>query len=575
MCYLYSTNCLGSYLQVLLAEQRSIEQPCSLKILSNTQTLSNKVKRILPASFLSNTTYEPLCAPSELSSLSDVDVVLLAIDSIDTDHLPILSAWGNSSLSVIVVTLHLRDTERDLLAQCGICDAITLQDGLEQLLFRSIQQLSTSRNAHLSPQRDMLTGFANRAGFYQRASDLLLHSQLNAAIISLELDGFKKMSIQKGHNYSDRVLQQLSFRLRRTLPPGYLCARFERDEFAILILDSNKKSIASRASSIAQQLCRALSSPYMSSERSTMLPCSMGVAVNCCEQPSDLDELIRQASTARLLAKSRRNCSYKIYEATVEETHSIEQELEPELSTALRGGEFSLYFQPQINLQSGMITGAEALIRWQHAKRGLVMPNDFIPMSERNGMIIPMGYWAIHEAIGLLNRLHKAGHPNSEVAVNVSFRQFQDSNLTKIIRRILAQNPILSGHLKFELTETALVNDELYVSDCIQELSSLGIEFALDDFGTGYSSFSLLQNLPINTVKIDRSFVRHIPDNQRDCNIVSAMISLAHNLGKTVVAEGVETEEQLDFMKSVKCDVVQGYYFSPPVHFDTYLELLS
>ncbi|MCO4759241.1 MAG: EAL domain-containing protein, partial [Oceanospirillaceae bacterium] len=218
---------------------------------------------------------------------------------------------------------------------------------------------------------------------------------------------------------------------------------------------------------------------------------------------------------------------------------------------------------------------AETLIRWRHPKRGLIMPAEFISLCERNGMIIPIGYWAIHQAGMKLKELQLQGYDSCRIGVNLSFRQFQDSNLSQTIHRIISQNQINSAFLEFELTESALISDEQHVSYCLQELSNLSIDFALDDFGTGYSSFALLQKLPISTLKIDRSFIRNVADNPNDAEIVRAIINLAHSLDKKVVAEGVETPEQLDFLIQHGCDQVQGYLYSPPVPFKDFVRMLE
>ncbi len=247
---------------------------------------------------------------------------------------------------------------------------------------------------------------------------------------------------------------------------------------------------------------------------------------------------------------------------------------DPELWRALQREEFELFYQPRIDLRQGEICGAEALIRWRHPEKGLLAPDTFIPRCEESGLIVPLGYWIIQEAGRALPAIHDAGMAG-RIGINLSFRQFQDTYLASTIERLLDEHNMSSQAMEFELTETALCNDEEHVRNTIEQLSRRGVEFSLDDFGTGYSSFSLLQKLPITTLKIDKSFVDGIPGNTDDEEIVRAIINLAHNLNKQVIAEGVETRAQLEFLIRHDCDQVQGFFFSRPVPLDQFLTLVS
>lgn len=247
---------------------------------------------------------------------------------------------------------------------------------------------------------------------------------------------------------------------------------------------------------------------------------------------------------------------------------------DPELWRALQREEFELFYQPRIDLRRGSICGAEALIRWRHPERGLQQPDSFIPACEASGLIVPLGYWIIQE-VGRNLPAMKAAGLDGRIGVNLSFRQFQDRYLAPTIERLMRDHLMDTRTLEFELTETALCSDEEHVRSTISQLSSQGVEFSLDDFGTGYSSFSLLQKLPITTLKIDKTFVDGIPGNPDDEEIVRAIINLAHNLNKQVIAEGVETRAQLEFLIRHDCDQVQGYFFSRPVCLEQFLTLLS
>ncbi len=247
---------------------------------------------------------------------------------------------------------------------------------------------------------------------------------------------------------------------------------------------------------------------------------------------------------------------------------------DPELWRALQREEFELFYQPRIDLRRGSICGAEALIRWRHPERGLQPPDTFIPACEASGLIVPLGYWIIQEVGRTLPAMQEAGL-DGRIGINLSFRQFQDRYLAPTIERLMREHVMDTRTLEFELTETALCSDEEHVRSTISQLSNQGVEFSLDDFGTGYSSFSLLQKLPITTLKIDKSFVDGIPGNPDDEEIVRAIINLAHNLNKQVIAEGVETRAQLEFLIRHDCDQVQGYFFSRPVCLEQFLNLLN
>ena len=244
------------------------------------------------------------------------------------------------------------------------------------------------------------------------------------------------------------------------------------------------------------------------------------------------------------------------------------------MMTALRAEQFELFYQPRIELSSGRIVGAEALIRWRHPEHGLIMPGEFIPISERNGLIVAIGYWVIHQAAIHLRQLRQEGLSIDRLGVNLSFRQFKDEMLVDTIKRLIKQEQVNTRELEFELTESAIFSDEEHVRHCLDSLAEEGITFSLDDFGTGYSSFALLHKLPISALKIDRSFVSQVMESPEAAEIVRSIISLAQNMKIKVIAEGVETREQLEFLIDHECDEIQGYFFSPPISFDEFKRML-
>lgn len=529
-----------------------------------------------------------LCFPTlhalSAESLHADDIVLLGLSDCDEEAfhtLRLLTAQLPTQPLIVLAPEVGGELGNELLKQ-GASDYISLDHATPEALFRAFRY---AREAHQNKTEinqlrnaDPLTGLGNRRCFYQMNLNLIKQvcsGQYQVALLTVDLDGFSKFNSQHGHQAGDEIVLQLRDRLINATPHAHNIHRLGNDEFAIMLACEADDDLHEKTRQQVKTLLLATSSPYKTNNRSSILPCSIGIAYYTSSDELDLDELMRRATRARLQAKQEHPGTYQVYDPSLDNKQCSESELEPELAFALRANQFELFFQPQIDLESGKIAGAETLIRWRHPKRGLIMPAEFIGLCERNGMIIPIGYWAIHQAGIKLKELQLQGYDNCRIGVNLSFRQFQDSNLSQTIHRIISQNQINSAFLEFELTESALISDEQHVSYCLQELSNLSIDFALDDFGTGYSSFALLQKLPISTLKIDRSFIRNVADNPNDAEIVRAIINLAHSLDKKVVAEGVETPEQLDFLIQHGCDQVQGYLYSPPVPFKDFVQMLE
>ena len=460
----------------------------------------------------------------------------------------------------------------DYLPACAAKSAAAVMKAVRfcSLTHKHQQEVSNLRNS------DPLTSANSRCFFYRYATEQLNPASPSSdhfALLSIDLDGFWRFNTRKGHRSGDQVILEFCQRIHSVIGESGTVARLGQDEFAILLKAPCAADATEIAKATASQLMVTMSEAYQYDEARTFLPCSIGIATTPI--PGDLDTLLKNAGLARLSAKKTQASSFVLYDQFLRQNDTREYELEPDVANALRGEQFELYLQPQIAISSGKIVGAEALIRWNHPKQGLVMPAEFIELCERNGMIIPIGYWAIHNAGEQLKTIQALGYEDFRISVNLSFRQFQDIQLVKIIKRILLQNGIQSDLLNLELTESALIRDEQHVSHCLKELADLDVTFSLDDFGTGYSSFSLLQKLPINALKIDRSFIRDITTSTSDAEIVRVIINLAKSLEKEVVAEGVETQEQLEFVRSLGCDHVQGYYYSPPVPMSNFLELLK
>lgn len=467
------------------------------------------------------------------------------------------------------------DIDALLLLHEPLVDRLSLQNFSRELLLRALRYARCNRHNQRALARlkltDPLTGVGNRQLFYQALLSELEEGRPLVLII-VDIDGFSQFNNEFGHDAGDEVVLELSRRLQRCADIRHL-ARIGSDEFALILPLQEGEVIEHRAENLVSELIALLRPGYWIDDNSQVLNCSIGVAYSP-EHSHEFDTLIKQAGLARLRAKKRRGHSYAIFDAKLDQQAQSNIALEPELWRALQKEEFILHYQPRIDLRTGCIVGAEALIRWEHPQRGLVRPDEFIPACERSGLILPIGYWVIQRAGRDMKQIREAGL-HGQIGVNLSFRQFQDSYLARTIERLIHQFEIDTAMLEFELTETALFSDETHVQQSIEALSALGIDFSLDDFGTGYSSFSLLQKLPVTTLKIDKSFIAGVPGNADDEEIVRAIINLAHNLKKKVIAEGVETKSQLEFLIRQNCDQVQGYFFSPPVSLELFLQMLG
>lgn len=482
---------------------------------------------------------------------------------------------AHPGMPIIVFNDHLAEADPSLLVRQPLIDQLSLKKLDRDLLLRSLRYAQCTRRSQDALAQlkitDPLTGVGNRQYFYQALVNELQEKQ-QLALITVDFDSFSRFNNEFGHDAGDEVVLELSRRLRSFGETQHI-SRIGSDEFAFILPVDEADVIEHRTKGLLGELIAALMPAYNIGDGEKTLSCSIGVAYSP-QHSSEFDTLIKQSGLARTRAKQKGGLSYAIYDTRLDRSENEDITLEPELWRALQNEEFVLYYQPRIDLRTGCITGAEALIRWQHPVHGLIPPDSFIPACEKSGLIVPIGYWVIQRAGRDMKLIREAGL-HGHIGVNLSFRQFQDTYLARTIERLIEQFDIDTSMLEFELTETALFSDEMHVKECIKTLSAHGIAFSLDDFGTGYSSFSLLQKLPITTLKIDKSFIAGVPGNPDDEEIVRAIVTLAHNLQKSVIAEGVETKNQLEFLIKQDCDQVQGYFFSPPVSLDVFLKMLG
>lgn len=410
-------------------------------------------------------------------------------------------------------------------------------------------------------EQDTLTGIANRQGFQTLlAARLLENDGRGLALGHLDLDNFRRANDALGHQAGDRLILQVVARLKGQLEVGDQIARLGSDEFALLI---DTRRAPQRAEWMAERITEALSEPYWVDGESLLIGCSLGIAHS--RAGAGADPLMWHAHIAMQQAKGIQGCTFHVFNERINRNARSLADLESELRRALRRDELELHYQPRLCMTSGRIVGLEALVRWRHQERGLLPPSEFVPLAEQSGLIVPLGYWVISRALRDMQALLERQLPPLHMAINLSFRQFQDNQLLATLGRLIAERDIDAQWLEFELTETAVMRRSDLVKQTMDALGRLGVRFSLDDFGTGFSSFVHLNNLPIALLKIDKSFVGEMEQREENRKLVHAMINLAHNLSLEVVAEGVETAGQLALLRSFGCDQVQGYLISKPL----------
>ena len=411
---------------------------------------------------------------------------------------------------------------------------------------------------------DVLTGLPNRFLFLDRLGHAVSQSARShrmIAVMLLDIDNFKNINDTLGHTHGDLLLQDIADRLRRCVRMDDTLARIGGDEFAIVL---EGVSEIEEIALIAQKIVDIFSLPFTPSSQEIYVTPSVGISIYPMDG-RDSDSLLKNADAAMYTAKEYGRNHFRFYTTDMNALAIQRFAMEGALRRAMEREEFTLHYQPQVDIKSGRVIGVEALMRWNHPERGLVPPGEFIPLLEENNLIIPIGEWVLRTACAQCRAWQDAGLPPLRMAVNLSARQFRQDNLVEMIDSILQETGISPKLLELELTEGLLMENISETSLILEQLKSRGVQVAIDDFGTGYSSLSYLKRFPIDRLKIDRSFVRDIITDSNDAAIAVAIISLGRSLGLSVIAEGVETREQLEFLGVQKCDEYQGYYFSRPV----------
>jgi diguanylate cyclase (GGDEF)-like protein len=438
---------------------------------------------------------------------------------------------------------------------------------------RDFAREQANASARHAAQHDPLTNLPNRLAVVDAAETAIEDARRDGsrfALIVMNVDRLKTINDSLGHEAGDEVLRELSQRLRAVLRRSDTLARLAGDEFTILARDLNG---VSDAEAVLAKIAEALQQPFYTGKLELHASLSMGVSVFPTDGES-FELLLRRADVAMRLAKDTALGSHRFYTPEMSSFADDRLALETELRHALELQQLELHYQPKVDIGTGRVRSAEALIRWRHPTRGLVAPTVFIPVAEESGLIVPIGEWVLRQACRQLRAWIDEGMPPVRVAVNLSAKQFRQADLTAVVRSALEDSRLEPGYLELELTESAVMHDAEKSAETLQVLSTMGVHISIDDFGTGYSSLSYLRRFPLDKLKIDRSFIRDLMMNPDDVSIVRAIISLAHSLRLRVVAEGVETAEQLEFLSNLGCDQYQGFYCSPAVPPDAFASLL-
>ncbi|KAM3101990.1 putative bifunctional diguanylate cyclase/phosphodiesterase [Phormidesmis sp. 146-12] len=496
----------------------------------------------------------------------------------DTATIPVifLSAKGDRSDVRRGMNLGADDY---LTKPCAIAD---LLEAIQSRLKKKAVLLQTySQSSHSFLQSiahtDSLTNLPSRFLLHQhlqRAMEQSNQEQSNQeqsiAVLCVNVNRFRTINATYGHGIGDELLQTIGQRLQKTVQSASLIARMGADEFGVVLTSVlDQQAVAD----VAQLILTAVTSLYSLKGHEIRVQVSIGVALHSRHAKSS-EELVLRAETARRWCQKQGQSSYMFYNLTMDAVEAERRLIESDLGKALEQSEFQLYYQPQVNLMTGQIVGVESLIRWCHPQRGMIPPNAFIPVAEEMGLIIPIGEWVLRTACLQAQQWQQMSLQPLQVSVNLSMRQFQQADLAQRVAQILQETGLAPELLVLELTETCLMKDVNSTIKTLRSLKKIGVEISIDDFGTGYSSLNYLNHLPIDTLKMDQTFVREATVNRGAAAISTAIMAMAQSLKLEVIAEGVETHKQLLFLREIGCQAMQGFLYSPPLPADELQPLL-
>jgi diguanylate cyclase (GGDEF)-like protein len=449
---------------------------------------------------------------------------------------------------------------------------VELLRGVASQVEMAIDQSELYKQTHYQSLHDRLTGLPNRMLLDDRLVQAIAEAhrhQRRMAVMFMDVDRFKVINDTLGHACGDLLLQEIALRVVNCLRDVDTVARWGGDEFVILLPQIQKPSDGVM---VAQRILTALKPIFEIEDHALHISSSIGIA-SYPEDGKDAETLLKNADAALYQAKAKGRNTYDCYTPTIKAPSSDVLTIETSLYQALENQELILHYQPQVNIETWEITGVEALVRWQHPELGLVSPGVFIPIAEANGLIVPIGEWVLRTACAQAI-VWQAKMPSLKIAVNLSARQFQQPNLVGLVANVLSETGLPSSSLELEITESTVMHDVTFARSTLTAFQAMGIHLSMDDFGTGYSSLSYLKQYPLHTIKIDRSFIQELPHDPYDQAIVTAVVAIGKSLSLRVVAEGVETQEQLNCLKHLGCNIIQGYFFSRPLPVQGITDLL-
>jgi len=483
-------------------------------------------------------------ATSELKAIQEHEhIPVLIITSLDDDH-SISQAFSAGACDYITKPIHWS----------------VMKHRVRRLLYTA----ETERKIKHLAYHDTLTGLPNRLLFMDRMDQAIsraIRTDGKFTLLFIDIDNFKVINDSMGHDAGDKLLTAVTSRLQKTLRRSDSIARLGGDEFAVIL---ENISDPEDTVFVANNLLEVLAEPIAINDRKVCIGASIGVAIYPVDGES-FGILLKNADTAMYRAKEQGRNTFEFYTSEMSALAMKRLDLENSLRAAIENEEFVVYYQPKFNLKERRLVGMEALVRWEHPTSGLIPPDEFIPLAEETGLINSLGQWIIESACKQLYEWQKKDYQVPNLAINISARQFQEQNLADIFQQLIEQFHLAPEQLEIELTENILVQDHKRAKIILNELHDMGMLIALDDFGTGYASMAYLKDFPINTVKIDRSFVSGIPTDKENMAIVKAITGLTHALGLNLIAEGVETDQQIEFLKDIDCEQGQGYYWSRPL----------
>jgi diguanylate cyclase (GGDEF)-like protein len=499
-----------------------------------------------------------------------LDAVMPGIDGFTTCQQ--IKEKGHTDIPVIMITGLDDDASVERAYEVGAIDFITKPIKWAVLKHRVksvVAKVIAERKVQLLAYRDTLTNLPNRLLFADRLEQAVIRSdrsRTSMALMLIDIDDFKLVNDSFGHDAGDKLIKAVGQLISRSLRRADTIARLGGDEFAVIIegIESPEDAI-----SIADNLTTILEHNVRLDDQETYTSASIGIAVYP-DDGKDPRTLLKNADTAMFRAKENGRHCFQFYKPEMSVSAMERLDLENSLKAAFENDEFTLLYQPVIDIHKNEVVGVEALLRWMHPEKGMIQPSDFISVIEDSGLIIAIGEWVINTACKQVRTWQDAGLKNQNISINLSERQFREQNIVALFKQAIANNDIEGSSLSVEITELTLIDNVGEVESTLKQLRKLGVKVLLDDFGTGYASLAYLKEFPVDVVKIDRVFIAGIPDNREDSAIVDAIAGLTRGLNLTLLAEGVENERQLDKLKSIGCVYGQGYYWSKPLPGDEY-----